>query len=56
MLHHVDIDSRAKWLLARHFGRALHDLIYREIRLLRMFSMEERSSNPDLVSYLNLCS
>jgi hypothetical protein len=52
----MNVDAGSKRLLARFFRGTLHNLLYREIRLVWMFSMEKRGSNPNLIGHLNFCA
>jgi hypothetical protein len=54
VLNDVNVYSGAE-LSFRHFlGCALHDLLDLEIRSSRMFAVQERSGDPDLVSHFDL--
>jgi len=56
MLNHVDIEAGTKRLHARFSRGPLHDLSNFEIDSIRMFAMEKRGGDPDLVGHLDLHS
>jgi len=52
----MDVDSWTKWTLASFFRGTFHNLFNGEIPLLRMFAVQQRGCDPDLIGSFNLKS